>query len=629
MKAEPPAGLEVSPLSVRRPSAEVDNPDVVIMEEPEESALIPPTADELPSNDSPSRPPVHRLQTLKRKSSASNLIPIVSTSSDAKPAIKFKPKAVVRRSKEEREAQKRIEAERRQQRIAEATAGMCNANLGYNRGLGSIQRGGRGGGSPSARARDEVASGPFGADIVSTPFPARGMARTRGSKQPSSSTTIGKDSTRVKKEPGEATQGTTRTRKKRPAGDLSKSAGGESSRAKAWRPEKIDASSDEESDADPRIDIDKINLVSLLSEDEDDEDPITHRGRASMGGSNRSAWGLRPVRLDREEHVDRAVRVNTEMSSHAKNDQARNEQDKPDESETFATSTEVAVDQIRDESKGKGKEVEFVHDRRLQPGVNNGNAGTDLRVKIEPDDRDASAVALEALGGKNKAKKGRSISSKHPLKGTLQTQEDHQEWDRHQRDIVLLGNELATMGPALEESEGEGFVDEPQDPRHGKLYLFQFPPVTPHLVRPDQAGPLPALEEPAVTVVPENHSSRPSQTKTPAQQSGKGKDEPGIKKESDETANATKDVQAPYLTAVDSQLPGGCAGKLKVHESGRVILDWGGTSLELSRGSDVGFLQDAVVINSLASQEQAKQAWALSQIKGKFVVTPDWEKILD
>lgn len=105
-----------------------------------------------------------------------------------------------------------------------------------------------------------------------------------------------------------------------------------------------------------------------------------------------------------------------------------------------------------------------------------------------------------------------------------------------------------------------------------------------------------------------------------------------------------------------ADLPTGYIGKLRVHASGRTTLDWGGTSMQVGMGTDVKFLQDVLLarfyepeekVEDLAStkkgmekvkkeKEKEKEedkgiggeALGLGQVRGKFVVTPDWEEIV-
>src|SRR5438034_357913 len=93
-----------------------------------QSLLDPPGFDndaaaQLRSRDtSVARAPVHRLQSLKKWTPEGNLIPLNPESSTPKPTLKWQPRAVPRRSQEERAARERLEEERRRERIAETTA---------------------------------------------------------------------------------------------------------------------------------------------------------------------------------------------------------------------------------------------------------------------------------------------------------------------------------------------------------------------------------------------------------------------------------------------------------------------------------------------------------------------------
>lgn len=87
------------------------------------------------------------------------------------------------------------------------------------------------------------------------------------------------------------------------------------------------------------------------------------------------------------------------------------------------------------------------------------------------------------------------------------------------------------------------------------------------------------------------------------------------------------------VTASDWQLPAGRVGKLNVHASGRVSMDWGGISFELDRATAVDFLQEALIVSTPPSAEEVdaeddKRVWAMGQLSGKFTVTPDWSKML-
>lgn len=95
---------------------------------------------------------------------------------------------------------------------------------------------------------------------------------------------------------------------------------------------------------------------------------------------------------------------------------------------------------------------------------------------------------------------------------------------------------------------------------------------------------------------------------------------------------------------LESFPPSGIAGKLRVHKSGRITILWGSGNegdgsieFDVSRGSTMGFLQEAVIVKQNSPwgeqdvDEKGKQkgaAFSLGQVKGKFVVSPDFGKLI-
>jgi DNA-directed RNA polymerase III subunit RPC4 len=98
-------------------------------------------------------------------------------------------------------------------------------------------------------------------------------------------------------------------------------------------------------------------------------------------------------------------------------------------------------------------------------------------------------------------------------------------------------------------------------------------------------------------------------------------------------------------------LPTGHVGKLRIHKSGKATLDWGGTPLLLGMGADATFLQNVLIASvpekkpviaagDDGSKEKGKRkegeeeqmdpavGMGMGQVRGKFVVTPDWDEIL-
>ncbi|KLJ11464.1 hypothetical protein EMPG_13343 [Blastomyces silverae] len=376
--------------------------------------------------------------------------------------------------------------------------------------------------------------------------------------------------------------------------------------------------------------------------------------RGSAG--DRAARGLRPVRVDREEHQERSIGINTDASSERSAELRRQAKAKAKEKQggdesLFVQDSEEEVDEG---SESEGDEAVEVTTERVVGGTLYGG----VQIKEEPTDdgdvlmtdsipqaMDGSPATADAGPAtpavpKPKTKKKRVIIQDPRSK--LQTEEERQEYDRHEEDIEHIKQALGTITtddkPAdgsqkgAEQEDETKAVEAPRDERSGRLFLIQFPPMTPNLVPPSLAAD--EMDQDVVETGAHATTQQPSN--------------PAIKREATDELTVPKPTvasdgnaaSAPLITATHSTLPPGRVGKLNIHQSGRATIDWGGVSFELTKGSDVEFLQDAIVASEEKPQTteageaqpkaelEEKRVWAMSQVSGKFVVTPDWEALL-
>lgn len=342
-----------------------------------------------------------------------------------------------------------------------------------------------------------------------------------------------------------------------------------------------DYSSDEDTGG-IRTSIDHINL----DRDEDGEEDA--KGKKAMRPSYNK--GPMPIRVIRHEHEERVVGVNTEASS--------------------STSAE-----LRRQAKDKdGDDGLFVSEGPVKPEpVDDDVPMADLPV-VDDDEADDENPLPEQTA---KARKTVTIKEPDP-RGLLRTREDVEEFARHNEDLEMMREILALeQSKGLAENVGTGTdgaseskqaTDEETiaaEKHAGKLFLIQFPPLTPNLV-------IPSKESDPIT--------QPTTTK----------DE--VKVEDDEEPSPNK-----LVTAVDQNLPAGRVGRLNLHKSGKVTLDWGGISFELDKGADVNFNQEALIASTSTTttgtaaaetEQEDKQVWAMGELSGKFVASPEWSRLL-
>ncbi|OJD21982.1 hypothetical protein ACJ73_06674 [Blastomyces percursus] len=372
-------------------------------------------------------------------------------------------------------------------------------------------------------------------------------------------------------------------------------------------------------------------------------------------GADAAGRGLRPVRVERQEHQERSIGIDTDASLERSVELRRQAKAKAKEKQggdesLFVQDSEEEVD---GSSESESDEVVEVTTERV---IGNKSYGG-IQIKEEPtddgdvlmtdfipqamDDSPATPDAGPTTPAVPKPKtKTKRVIIQDP-RSKLQTEEERQEYDRHEEDIEHIKQALGTITTHDKPAEGaEGAeqedetkaVEAPRDERSGRLFLIQFPPMTPNLIPP----PLAADEMDQEVVETGAHA--------PTQQPSN----PAIKREpTDELTvprpTVTSDRNAAssrLITATHSTLPPGRVGKLNIHRSGRATIDWGGISFELTKGSDVEFLQDAIVASEDKPQtteageaqpkveSEEKRVWAMSQVSGKFVVTPDWGALL-
>ncbi|EGC43893.1 DNA-directed RNA polymerase III [Histoplasma capsulatum var. duboisii H88] len=516
-----------------------------------------PSPSTITASGSPPRAGVQRLQSLKKRTPAGSLIPLNPDGTAPKPTLRYQPRAVVRKSKEEREALERLEVERQQERLKEAAALRKVDAAAAGRGGDRLVRGrGRGMGR---------GKGMFVAGDVSGPLGSGMSIRSRGGG-------FGAASGKGKHRHGHGTRsgagrvhGLVRAKSEDEVGGIDGPGGSG------------DISSDEGSDGGPRFSIEQINIIS------DDEQELGEEGdfeegngkgkmRARSPTGDRTGKGLRPVRVERQEHQERSIGINTDASSEKSAELRRQARTKVKEKHggvesLFVQDSEEEADDARG---GEGDDLVEITSEKAVGGTLYGG----IRIKEEPtDDRDvlmtdaipqgvddrpatSDTGPLAPTAPKPKARKSKVTI--HDPRSKLQTEEERQEWDRHEQDIEHIKQALGTItthDPPAEESQDAEQEDEtkaveaPRDERSGRLFLIQFPPMTPNLV-----PPWPDMDEMDQDVV-----------ETGARASTQQSPNPTIKKEVTDgltapmptlSGNGTV-IPAPLITATNSTLPPG------------------------------------------------------------------------
>jgi DNA-directed RNA polymerase III subunit RPC4 len=300
-----------------------------------------------------------------------------------------------------------------------------------------------------------------------------------------------------------------------------------------------------------------------------------------------------PIRVARVPHKERGFGVRHDHAVKQEDDAA------------------VKVDTIEGDevvSISKSKEVQQV--TGFQAVYSDSESDSKPHIKLEADLDDAQSKENGALVSPQTITKGkekvraRTLSTASVEEYDEEIEIDREEEQRQRKDLELLRAELGKV-----EKDGDALMSDLDavERRAEKVYLFQFPPILPHLepifVKPDPD----ALDGNDVMQV-----DAPSSSNKPIMINDDGKGE-------------------------QPRLPSGAVGKMKVHASGKVTLDWGRMTLTLGVGGKANFLQTVVAATlpdmkkddgSPSRSEEAGQAINLGHVKEKFVVTPDWEELL-
>ncbi|PVH99460.1 hypothetical protein DM02DRAFT_615068 [Periconia macrospinosa] len=526
-----------------------------------------------------SKAPRQRLDSLKSAESASrSASPSVrrGTSSKGKKPVAL-PTFSGRRSKEDREARDAASKQREMERNKERDKLAERKRIAKERDAKRMaDRASRGRGGYSG-----AVSGPF--SMQSARQDKRSAHRNFGGSG------SGSRATRVKDE-NDSYQGSS-----------SRSGGPSGGGSSVKREDGHEVSSDDDAEF-PRKDIDKI---IELSSDEDEPAPST-RLRAHL-----------PVRIGRKEHQERVVGINTDASTETS---AKLLQEANQAGNAPATSGENTA------PKGKGKandsDLEVTGERKRDDGEQQ-NLETETNIKSESmsdeamEDAEQVGIATEVPTAERKVDVPTTEKKSKKKEPNLQTDEERAEWARFQANLSAVRAELGPEDKPHVDASGDtdmadaaAKVKKESNPRDEHVYLFQLPPIIPELKGP---------------TVKKDPSGADSKTSEPSQATN-GEAVP-IKKE-EEFSNPLANIpKGPTFAS-------GCVGKLRVHQSGRTTLDWGGINFELAPGKPVSFLQEAVAINILPEKERvtpedAGSAVSLGRIKGKFVVTPDFSSMME
>ncbi|KAG5926034.1 hypothetical protein E4U42_003720 [Claviceps africana] len=341
-----------------------------------------------------------------------------------------------------------------------------------------------------------------------------------------------------------------------------------------------------------RINADKLHVMSP-------EDELDSEDEGMMAALSGHTPITMPMGIYRKEHKEQGVVVATTAELEA----AENATAEEEESlwvDGEGSGLPPPVDQPEEGVwKTDGKAVKV----KTEPGTED---VMDLDVDIKP------APTKEEEEEKNR-KKSLALASR-AKKNLPKDPEERQI----QTDLDLLAGELGAV--TVTDETGESRIEGPSN-KDGRLYLFQFPPVIPPLK--EVARPVSRIKKEAHDVGLMDDAPRASDP-TPVDLTY----DAGLDDE-DEEENHDAELEAEGFRS-QFLSRGGMVGKMNVRKSGKVELDWGGMTLEMSPAAGMNFLTTAVIVEE--NDEKAQQdvmggeSIGMGKIMGRFVLAPIWSE---
>ncbi len=368
----------------------------------------------------------------------------------------------------------------------------------------------------------------------------------------------------------------------------------------------------------------RVNIDVLSGFAEDVEDPEAHFQTFRSGQKS----GSLPMGLFRTEHQEEEVKVATTAELEAE------EQQSEDDGDLFVADPLLPAKDARGADDVDMTDDDDDDDNEVWHAAPPGTAK--VKVKTEPGtgddatDVDMSEIPEVAAAATTGAKappspelrKTKKASSSSAADGVLTKQRERRR-ERALQDPEVQHTVL-DLQAMLQElrlyREGDEQSGQNKD---GRLYLFQLPPILPPL-RPEE-GPSGGGEDGGGGGGVAGVQAAP----------------PKIKKEDGtEAPSASASASASSSSPFSALAPGGGRiGRLNVRRSGRVELDWGGTTLGVGMGAETEFLTSAVMLETREHPDNPEAltgvGYGMGQVMGKFVLTPvwddegDWEPSLD
>ena len=384
------------------------------------------------------------------------------------------------------------------------------------------------------------------------------------------------------------------------------------------------------------VNVESINLVS------DEEDDVIITGARKIKKRSGQEEGLRPVRLPRVDHKERVIVLSSDSVTVKKEGSTVPTDITAPEAPTDISPSLLSASPEQTKIKIEPRSPSSPRLRRTQAAVTEGANPPSSSPQRSPT---LTKTRIKPPTSPITSKKAPPSAPNKPTEPVFATEEDKAEYHRHLEDVAILARELGDLHsggrdkgkePALD-TNGDTNMDGAEQrqegaAREGRLYLFQFPPVLPKLYNPATTKKPPGPND--IKIKKEDESKGPtSPTLSKSKTRSVGKDTIKTEPDAEEVlvplAPEDPNARLHRDRVVDES---GYIGKMIVRKSGKVEFDWGGASLIVSRGVDASFLSTGLILDrgeeGGTNKDGVGKALSMGKIMGKFVVKPDFAKML-
>lgn len=255
------------------------------------------------------------------------------------------------------------------------------------------------------------------------------------------------------------------------------------------------------------------------------------------------------------------------------------------------------------------------------PSPNAKKTGEANKAKIEKKEKKEIVRVMTAEEAEEQERLSADLES---LRLNLSRKLDPDQAETEQLIFIQLPEVLPFWKPGADDGRDDGFIKE-EEAKEDIVEIDQKAedsrPAS--VVKTEEADDEDILLPDAPRIAEqakEDHETGTDPTKDPSPNAPAANGAEGPAGKGAEAPKKKKKKQKP----VPFPPPEGLLGQLHVHRSGRISCTWGGITMDVGTGSDCGFLQEVVAVDTKTD----KKAWSLGRVNSRVIMSPSLDDLL-